>query len=355
MAKKPLCIGVTGLNATDNPAPGVGVIRALRMGAAPDEHFIGLAYDALDPGIYAPEIIADIFLLPYPSQGMQPFLSRLRTIQQRVGMDVIIPTLDAELPSFIDAQAELQQMGIAMCLPTREQLALRSKSSLADLGRRAEIAVPATAVVSSPAELMHVHHQVPYPMFVKGAFYGATLVYSLEEAVAAFHKVVAHWGLPVVVQAQILGEEFNVVAVGDGQGGLIGCVAMKKMLVTDKGKGWAGVTVRDPALIRLTKSFMRTTRWRGPCEIELIRSQRGGYYLIEVNPRFPAWVYLSATAGVNLARATVELALGQPVSPLLDYEAGKMFVRISIDQPASIEDFQRVVTTGELTRSFRQE
>ena len=99
MSTKPLCIGVTGLNATDNPAPGVGVIRALRSSALPGERFVGLAYDALDPGIYAPELIPDVFLLPYPSQGLQPFLARLRAIQERIGLDVIIPTLDAELPS----------------------------------------------------------------------------------------------------------------------------------------------------------------------------------------------------------------------------------------------------------------
>ncbi len=351
MSTKPLCIGVTGLNATDNPAPGVGVIRALRTSALPGERFVGLAYDALDPGIYAPELIPDVFLLPYPSQGLQPFMARLRSIQERFGIDVIIPTLDAELPSFIDAQDELRELGIATFLPTREQLDLRSKANLADLGRRSDISVPATAVVTSPAELLMIHQRVAYPLFVKGLYYGATLAYSVDEAVAAFHKIVAQWGLPVIVQTLIPGEEFNVVALGDGEGGLCGCVAMKKMLITDKGKGWAGVTVRDPALVALTKSFMKTTRWRGPCEIELIRSSRGGYYLIEINPRFPAWVYLSATAGVNLARATVDLALGRPVAPLSGYDAGKMFVRISLDQPASIEDFQRVVTTGELTRS----
>lgn len=351
MNRKPLCIGVTGLNATDNPAPGVGVIRALRASAQPGERFVGLAYDALDPGIYAPELVPDVFLLPYPSQGLQPFLHRLASIQERFGIDVIIPTLDAELPSFIDAQDELRELGIATFLPTRDQLDLRSKGNLAELGRRADIAVPPTAVVTSPAELTMIHQRAPYPLFVKGLYYGATLAYGPDEAVAAFHKIVAQWGLPVIVQTQIPGEEFNVVALGDGQGNLCGCVAMKKMLITDKGKGWAGVTVRDPALVALTRAFMRTTRWRGPCEIELIRSPRGGYYLIEINPRFPAWVYLSAAAGVNLARATVELALGRPVTPLGDYDAGKMFVRISIDQPASIEDFQRVVTTGELVRS----
>ena len=351
MSAKPLCIGVTGLNATDNPAPGVGVIRALQASALPGERFIGLAYDAMDPGVYAPEIVPDVYLLPYPSQGMQAFLARLREVQERTGMDVIIPTLDAELPSFIDAAAELREMGIATFLPTREQLDLRSKSNLADLGRRADIATPATAVVASPSELAMIHQKVTYPLFVKGIYYGASIAYGLDDALVAFHKVVAQWGLPVIVQSQIPGEEFNVVALGDGRGGLCGCVAMKKMVITDKGKGWAGVTVRDPALIALTRSFMKATRWRGPCEIELIRSQQGGYYLIEINPRFPAWVYLSATAGVNLARATVELALQRPVTPLPDYAAGKMFVRISLDQPASIEDFQRVVTTGELVRS----
>jgi carbamoyl-phosphate synthase large subunit len=351
MSAKPLCIAVTGLNATDNPAPGIGVIRALKLAAVPGDRFIGLAYDALDPGNYAPEIVPDVFLLPYPSQGLQPFLSRLQSIQERVGLDVIIPTLDSELPSFIEAEAELKAMGIATFLPTREQLDLRSKGSLIELGKKASLSVPATAVVASVSELSQVHHQVPYPLFVKGVFYGASLAYSLDEAVGAYHKVVAQWGLPVVVQTKIVGEEFNVVAVGDGEGGLVGCVAMKKLLITDKGKGWAGVTVKDPALVELTTSFMRSTRWRGPCEIELMRDPRGTYYLIEINPRFPAWVYLSATAGVNLAAAVVELCCGSKPAALPDYAAGKMFVRISIDQEASIEDFQRLVTTGELTRS----
>lgn len=351
MSSRPLCIGVTGLNATDNPAPGVGVIRALRRSAQQGERFVGLAYDALDPGIYAPEIIPDVFLLPYPSQGLAPFLARLAYIQERVGLDVIVPTLDAELPAFIDAEAELQRMGIATLLPTRQQLDLRSKATLAELGRKAGLAVPATAVITSTSELAQVHHKVPYPFFVKGVFYGATLAHSLDEAVNSFHKVVAQWGLPIIVQTQIPGDEFNVVAVGDGSGGLIGCVAMKKLVITDKGKGWAGVTVKDPALVAITEAFMRSTRWRGPCELELIRDARGGYFLIEVNPRFPAWVFLSAVAGVNLPRAVVELAMGREVKPMGDYEAGKMFVRISIDQEATMEDFQRVVTTGELSRS----
>ena len=69
-------VAVTGLNATDNPAPGVGVMRALRA-ASPGDRLVGLAYDALDPGIYAKDLAAEVFLIPYPSHGVEAFLDRL--------------------------------------------------------------------------------------------------------------------------------------------------------------------------------------------------------------------------------------------------------------------------------------
>lgn len=348
--RRSLTVAVTGLNATDNPAPGVGVIRALRD-ARPRDHYVGLAYDALDPGIYAQDLVRDVFLLPYPSQGLDPLIARLEYIHERVGLDVIIPTLDAELPAFIEAAPRLRELGIATFLPTREQLELRSKGQLAALGVRAGISVPATAVVTTAAELAHVHTRVPYPLFVKGQFYGATLAHNLDEAVTAFHKIVAQWGVPIIVQSLVPGEEVNVVAVGDGRGRLTGAVAMKKLLITDKGKGWAGVTIRDPALLEMTRAFMAATSWRGPCEIEAIRDRHGRYHLIEINPRFPAWVYLASAAGVNLPRAVVDLALGRRITPFPDYEAGKLFVRISIDQIATLEDFQRVMVSGELSRA----
>ena len=349
MSERPLTVAVTGLNATDNPGPGVAVIRALRD-ADPAIRIIGLAYDALDPGIYATDLVRDIFMLPYPSQGLTAFWSRLEYVHHKVGIDVIIPTLDAELPAFLDLEPKLRELGIRMLLPTREQFTLREKGRLAQLGTKSGISVPATAVVNSIDELSRVHHRVPYPMYVKGLYYGATLALNLDDASHAFYKIVAQWGIPVVVQTQILGEEFNVVALGDGEGGLVGAVGMKKLMLTDKGKGWAGITVRDPALLAVAQQFMSATHWRGPCEIELMRDKYGQYHLIEINPRFPAWVYLSAGAGMNLPYAAVELALGRKPSIASEYTVGTLFVRISIDQIARIEDFQNMVTTGEVSR-----
>ena len=214
--------------------------------------------------------------------------------------------------------------------------------------------MPKTAVITSEGELRRVHEKIPYPFFVKGVFYGATLVTCLEEAFAAFHKVMAQWGVPVILQAMVQGEELNVVGLGDGQGGLWGAVPMKKLLLTDKGKGWAGVTIRDPDLLAVAERFAAATKWRGPFEVEVIRDRAGNYHLIEINPRFPAWVHLATAAGVNLPSATCALAMGGNPRPTREYVVGTMFVRISLDQVTDLADFEKLVTAGEVRRGRRE-
>ena len=346
---RPLTIAVTGLNATDNPGPGVAVIRALREHPALSGcRIVGLAYDVLEPGIYSDGLTDALFMLPYPSQGREALMERLEYIHDRLGgLDVIIPTLDAELPSFIDLSDRLAAMGVGTYLPTARQFELRSKARLDDLGRLANIRVPEGRVIQTAAELADLDDAIPLPFVVKGPYYGAKVVYSRPEAVAAFHRFAAEWGIPIIAQRMVQGQELNVLAVGDGVGALLGAVAMKKTFITDKGKGWAGVTIRDPELMAITERFMEATSWRGPCELEIIRDADGDYHLIEVNPRLPAWCYLSAGAGMNLPATVALLALGHEVAPTRDYRAGTMFVRIAIDQIAHVSDMAALTTLGE--------
>jgi carbamoyl-phosphate synthase large subunit len=348
---RPLTIAVTGLNATDNPGPGVPVLRSLRESAREGERHVGLTYDALDPGVYTRELADQVFLLTYPSAGAQAFLERLTEIQARVPLDVIIPTLDAELPLFIALESELRAMGIALFVPSLRQFELRGKAQLAALGRAAGIDVPQTAVVTSVEEIARADERVSYPLFVKGPYYGATLATCRQEAIVAFYRALALWGGPVILQASVQGEEVNLVGVGDGQGKLLGPVVMKKLALTDKGKGWAGVTIRDEALIAVASRMVAATKWRGPLEVEALRTGPGKYQVIEINPRFPAWVHLATGAGVDLPRVVVDLALGAAVPVLRPYEVGKLFVRISIDQVVDLHEFERIVTTGELAHA----
>jgi len=343
-------VAVTGLNATDNPGPGVSVIRSLRHDPEFQGRVVGLAYDSLDPGIYAEDIVDDVFLIPYPSEGEEALWERLSYIRERTGMRVVIPTLDSELPSFMALEDRLRDAGVGTFTCTKAQYDLRAKDRLAEMGRAAGIPVPATKVISDAQSLFSIQEEIPYPFYVKGLYYGAKLARSLDEAVAAFHKIVAEWGVPVIIQQAVPGDELDVVAVGDGAGGLIGAVPMKKTYITDKGKGWAGVAIRDPALLDMTRRFVEYSKWRGPCEVEVLRDPRGKYHLLEINPRFPAWTYLSAGAGMNLPVAVTRLAAGEAVESMTDFEAGTMFVRIALDQIAKMSDLQQIASTGELLR-----
>jgi carbamoyl-phosphate synthase large subunit len=344
---KPLTVAVTGLNATDNPGPGVAVIRSLRAHPRFRGRIVGLAYDALDPGIYARGLVDDVFLIPYPSHGPDALATRLQFIHQRVGgLDAIIPTLDAELASFIGLESSLRQLGIGMFLPTRKQMDMRSKVKLAELGEQCGLPVPKTRVLSSLAELQRLEREIPFPIALKGIYYDASIVRDIGEATAAFYRIAAKWGFPVIAQEVVEGQELDVLAVGDGKGGLVGALPMKKTSLTDKGKGWAGITIQDGHLLELTKRFMQHTRWRGACEIEVMRGE-SGYHVLEINPRFPAWCYLSAGAGMNLPYAALQLSCGQKVEPLTDYRLGTMFVRISLDQIATLEDLAAITQNGE--------
>src|SRR5207237_2634999 len=122
--------------------------------------------------------------------------------------------------------------------------------------------------------------------------------YTMMEAAAKFRAVAAEWRYPVIVQKLVDGDELNLVGVGDGAGELLGAVAMKKIAVTSLGKVWSAVSLQNPLLEAAAERFVARLKWRGPFELECIldpREQR--LYLIEINPRFPAWSYFATGVG----------------------------------------------------------
>ncbi|MCB1154829.1 MAG: ATP-grasp domain-containing protein [Deltaproteobacteria bacterium] len=346
-----LTIAVTGLNATDNPGPGVPVIRAIREGALGDCRIVGLAYDALDPGIFMDQVADEVYLMPYPSQGMTAVFERLAYIHERTPIDVLIPCLDAELPAYVRMADQLREMGIRMFIPDEGQLGLRSKANFPKLRNDLKIVTPETFTVTSPTQLANLDENLKYPVMVKGQFYDAHIAYSRMDVERLFYQVRAQWGAPVIVQEYVDGEEFCVTALGDGQGGLVGSVAMRKMQLTDKGKAWGGITIRDAKLDAFVRDTMAKLKWRGPCEMEVMRAKGGKLYLLEINPRFPAWVYLTVGAGRNLPWATVQLAMGESLAPFDPAAPGVMFLRHSFDRICRLSDFETLQMTGEIHRA----
>lgn len=344
-------IAVTGMNATDNPAPGVPVARALRLDTAFQGRIIGLGYDPLDPGFYATGLLDGGAILPLPSAGSDAFLERMRTIVNEFGVTVLIPTLDSEIRAVTTVQHELADLGVRTFVPTIDSIERSAKSQLAKLGNEAGIGIPDSEPLMSADALSKLVGKFGLPVVVKGVYYGAYVCYSEADALASFRSFEATWGLPVIVQEHVVGDEYNICALGDGTGEMLGAVAMRKLALTDKGKGSAGVTVGSQTLLDLAAAVIRALKWRGPLEVEVI-AEKGNLdaeslHVIEINPRFPAWCYLTAASGQNLPLACARLALGERLTvPLPDYRTGQMFVRISLDQVSDMSTFGQLSSTG---------
>ncbi len=341
-----LVVAVSGINAVDNPGPGIGVIRSLKEDPGLKVKAIGLAYDAMEPGIYLDWLVDRSFIMPYPSSEEGDYLARLFYIQNTTGLNIIVPTLDAELPLFIKGAEELAARGLKTFLPTWEQFELRSKQRLIELAPELGLSIPPTEIVSSYQDLWRALDRIGFPAMVKGLFYKAYRVHTYPEAEGAFHKIVEEWGYPVLVQKVVQGEEVNVVGVGDGEGGSLGMMAIKKLWITSLGKIWTGVTIKNEALLEATSKFLEKSSWRGAFELECIATEER-IYLIEINPRFPAWIYFATGAGLNLPARLVKAALGLPVERDSSYEAGRLYIRYTYDIVTDMETFQHVVTRGE--------
>ncbi|MEA2042605.1 MAG: ATP-grasp domain-containing protein [Bacteroidota bacterium] len=341
-------IAVTGLNNTDNPGPGVPVIRALREAKGFDVRIIGLVYENLEPGIYMDNIADKIYQIPYPSTGSDELIERIEYINSKENLQVLIPNFDAELFTFMKAEEKLKSMGIDTFLPTVKQFEERHKHVLPEYGKKYGFDIPESIGITNLTEVNELKNKFEYPLLVKGKFYDAYLAYNASQVIEHFNKISAQWGVPVIIQEFVKGTEVNVVAVGDGEGNTVGAVPMRKQYITDKGKAWGGITITDQKLLDITYDLIKKTKWRGGMELEIIKTNDNKYHIIEINPRIPAWVYLAVGAGQNLPEILVELALGKNVIPFKDYTAGKMFIRYSYDMIGDISQFEKLSITGEL-------
>jgi len=338
-----MIIALSGLNNTDNPAPGIPVAKSLK-----DNHtLIGLSYDPNEPGNYMQDMTEKIYLMPYPSLGFEELKTRLEHIKSISNIEAIIPNLDAELPLYIKYQDEIEKMGIKLCLPTEENFELRNKNRLTKLSESLEMTYPKTHEISSVEELQKITETSSFPLMVKGNYYKAYMSHNLESAIENFYKISNEWGFPVLIQEVVTGEELNLIGVGDGKGELKGAVTIKKLTTTDIGKIWTGITIKNDRLMHIAKEFVAQTKWKGPFELECIVNMNK-VYMIEINPRFPAWVYFATDIGINLPQMVVDIMQDKEFESQLDYPENKMYVRYTGEFVTDFKDFFTLLSTKEL-------
>jgi carbamoyl-phosphate synthase large subunit len=336
-------VAITGLNAADNPSPGLTVARALRA-VTPAPRLIGLTHEVLATGVYVDGLWDEVCLVPFPSREEGGYAERLIDHCRRAHADCLVPTLDIEIPVIVALAPRLRAAGIATLLPSPAALDAVAKPRLPKLAVKG-FAVPRTLPLPGIDAVTEAARTLGLPFVVKGPVADAKVVRTAEEARAAARRLAGTWGYPLIAQAHIHGQEYGVAAVADRRHHVVGVVAVRKEIRTMNGNTWGGTAVVDAELTALARRFARAVKWVGPFELEVIRHPKRGPFLIEVNPRFPAWVYLSAGAGANLPWAAVRLARGERVTPLRT-RPGVFYVRMAWDAIAPVERMGALAVEG---------
>ncbi len=343
-------VAVTGMNCCpESPGPGFAVARCLREHRLFSGRIIGLGYDVLDAGLYSRRLCDGAYLIPYPSAGKDVLLSRIKAIHFLENLDVIIPCLDSEIQNYIAIKEDLESMGIAMLIPSKEQFNLRAKDRLNKLCESVGVLAPESKAITNPGFFDDCESQgFAYPLMVKGVFYDAVMVKNAYEAKAVMAKLVQSWGYPVLVQKVIYGDEFDLSGIGDGHCQMLGQVIMRKKGISEKGKAWAGVTVNEPAMAELAAKLIRGLAWKGPFEVEAMKAADGKIYLIEINPRFPAWIYLSHGVGRNLPVALLQVLSGDNELDFAEEKTGTFFIRHAQELIVELPEFESMLINGSI-------
>ncbi len=343
----PITVAITGVAATENPGPGIGVARSLRLWAGPQIRLVALAYDAAECLALAGELFDHVFLMPYPGQGVESTLDRLKEIHAEVPMNFLIPCLDVEIPLLLAAKAQLTEMGIDSCLPSKTAYARRNKNQLSALSEKLGISVPETIVITHPGEIIPATKKLGFPLFVKGNQYGAKKVFTLTELQNEVEASTRQWGYPILLQQAVLGTDMLLAGLGNGRGGLsCGAVALRKEHQTSQGKLWNALTVQCPWLQDAAEAFVAETEWEGPFEFECLLGDDGSAWLIEINPRFPAWIHAGTLLGVNLPACLVG-RLNQQEERVPDLiPAGKWVVRSICETVLDQDPMNQLISEG---------
>jgi diaminopimelate decarboxylase len=284
------------MHSGPNPSPGLGIARSLR-GALPGVRLIGVDYSPASSGLHS-NLLDDTVLLPgWGEVHPATWVSQIRELLSSPDA-VFIPSLDLEIRLLAEQFGEHDRL----LAPGRRALATVDKPPTA-VADAFGLPVPAHTLATDPLEVRRFLRHCANGGWVKGRAYEAFRVYDAAGALDAGRTVTQRWGEECHIEEHVHGQECAIAFCARG-GTLLDAVFMAKSQLTPEGKTWSGLVEElDPALWERLVAYVADSRWSGGGEIELIRSWSGSFTVMEVNPRFPAWINGASVCGACLPAA----------------------------------------------------
>ncbi len=337
-------VGVTGFHSTDNPSPGLAIARCLLEAG---HQVIALDYSPFSTGLHF-DGIKHVVMLEKFDGNSETYISNFVRAATKVHVQVVIPSIDMEVRLLSQHLNEFEIHGIKVLVPSVNALERSNKRSLGSLASDYNFNYPKTFVCVNLEDVKQSCNEIGFPCYLKSSVYEGDRVSKPDDIPYYVERLITLWDWPILVQEAVEGEELGVAALCGFDGKVVGSVQMKKIGITDRGKTWAGVTIRDERISELVNRILGAIKWVGGCELEFIRTPENKLFLLEINPRFPAWIFLTHLAHCNLPALAVDLLQNQHTgSAATDYHTGVAFARIATEVEIHLSKTMQLQLEGE--------
>ena len=327
---KNLSIYVSGLYSGTNPQPGVGIARSLRQGF-PAAEIVGVEYSNRCSGIHWGDF-DEIWL-------------------QRPWSEIDLASHAADIKKVLDAGSywissiDLEIMWLADVFPdghpnllTPPATAFRRVAKPAiEASSGMPVRIPPFVTTElSDWDLHEFCRDHNWKVWLKGPFYEAVRTPTWSAFEHWRHVLSSAWATEkLFLQSHVSGYEESIM-LSAHRGELLDCVHMRKRDLTELSKTWAGdCSPVGPELLEPLREMIRELDWTGGAELEMVRDPEGTLWLLEVNPRFPAWVHGATITGTNLPAILVEAASGVPAE--VRAAESREFTRVVLEIPVKAE------------------
>jgi carbamoyl-phosphate synthase large subunit len=284
----------------------VSVMKSL--GADPSVCLIAADMDPWASGLYlvGPEART---LIP---AGLAPgFAEAVLARCIAMGVDVLIPTVDAELRPLGQARADFTRAGIEILLAPDDALdATLDKLVLAERCA-GKVRVPRTERLDKADR-----DSWTYPVIVKPRTGSGSRDISLIESAGALAALEP--SDEFLVQEYLPGEEYSVDVLADAAGHVVASVPRVRERV-DSGVSVAGRTMHDAELEQMGAAVATATGLTYIANVQFRRDAAGRPALLEVNPRVPGALPLTVASGVDMPRMALDSLRGRMLPDRADF------------------------------------
>jgi len=319
-------IYISGMHSGQNPCPGGGIAQCLRK-AFPSAKLFGVDHWQGSSGLHD-EVLDEVLLLPQWKQ-----------IDNKRHAEYISSLLEENHLWFSSLDMEVhwltENIGQHRNLlaPSAKAIELTAKPEVKAFDVMGFRVPEFISIDYSDTEIHSFLRHHSWQCWLKSPYHEAKRISSWDKFERTREVMMKNWKTSrLFLQQHIIGNE-EAICFAAYQGKLLQAIHLEKRQITSEGKTWAGkIMPLDSELFSRIEEVVRRLEWSGGGEIEFTRDPDGIKWMIECNPRFPAWIFGAALTGMNLPAQIVAHVWGIPLTESLSKYP--FFTRVVREIPA---------------------